>query len=135
MKRALILIAASLAGCKMAPVKVDTTTVASDYKSVYRTTKAYVEKCTSGVKVRANLFTEFPEAEIIIDYVPGGSVFVTGGIVTSTTTTAQEILNIRFKGVGKTTEVSTHDKLSKMMADKAMAKSACPSKNEIEAAH
>jgi hypothetical protein len=126
-------VAAAALACKTPQKKVDTFTVQRDYKSAYSVAKDYVEKCTQRYKVRANLYTEFPEAEIIIDYMPGNSLMFVGGAVSTTTSSAQEVLNIRFKGAGKSTEISTHDKLSRLIAEKAMAsKATCPTEAEIK---
>jgi hypothetical protein len=113
-------------GCATPAKTYPTLTFSRPYKEAFKITKEYVQSCLKKAHLRANLYTDIPEAEIVIDELPAASLYFTGGTAISSSERSREIVNIHFFGKGDKTEVITHSDLGFSLASGAVEGTPCP---------
>lgn len=111
-----------VAGCTSTPPKqVPEVKCAKTYKQCYSTVKTFIERCFPNAKLHANLYTDIPEGEIIMDYIPGAMMI--GGV--STIEGAQEMINIRFVGEGSKTRILSKNEPSRKLVAESLSNGSC----------
>jgi hypothetical protein len=110
----------------MTAKKIPPVIVNKPYKETFNNTKSYMQRCFPGANLRANLYTDIPEGEIILDRLPPATLFFMGGVVTSSYESAREIVNLRFVGDAAKTSVFTKTEFSRDLALSAIENKACP---------
>lgn len=118
-----VLIAASLfvvTGCTTAPPKpLPPVSTKKSYKDAFAQLEAYVRKCLPGSRIRANLYTDIPEGELVVDEIPSA------GFAAYNYTFAKEVLNIHVTGRDKQTEISYKNELSQRLVAGALSDEPC----------
>lgn len=96
------------------------------YSESFYILKKYIQKCLPSANLRAHLYTELHEAEIVLDQLPAATLYFIGGIASSSHEPAQEILNIKLHKESKKTKITTKNEASYNMANAAFSDKPCP---------
>lgn len=127
-KIALIILSLCITSCITTPKKsepIPPLTTKDNYQKAFETVKSYIVKCHNPVNMRANLFTEFPEAEIIIDQLGRATGYIVGTTFASSSASANEIINLKFKEVERKTTITSSNGLSYALAIRALNNESC----------
>jgi len=118
----LFILVASLVGCSSKPPKEYPEIYAEKpYRETYAVIKKYIQTCLPGVKLNANLFTDVPEAELVIDYIPPTPMLAPGSFETR-----RELVNIHLYGSDNKTRILTKSDIGQGLAKSALAGNPCP---------
>lgn len=114
-----------LAGCVSSQkVKVAPITSQMEYKVAFNKIKDYIKLCLPGAKMTANLFTDKPFAEVVVDDIPAAMMI---GYV-STYEARRELINIQIQSRGKGSEIKANSPSAKNIAQQALSDKPCPRK-------
>lgn len=91
-----------LSGCASAPKPLLVIESSKTYQAAFAQVKAHILQCFPKAKIRSNLYNDVPEAEIILDYIPGATYVGLG----SSYETSREIFHLHFIGDGLKSKVT-----------------------------
>lgn len=115
-----------LCSCKTAPKDMPPVASGRSYKESFAQTKSYMQRCFPGANLRANLYTDISEGEIILDRLPAATMIIAGGTAFSTSESAQQVVNVRIVSEGRKSKALTKDEFSYKIAQNSFTNNTCP---------
>ena len=116
--------ALSLGACASAPKPLLIVERPETYDSAFSSVKKHILKCYPGVKLRSNLYTDVPEAEIILDYIPGATMI---GMSTSYEA-SREVFHLKFVGEGAKSIITATNQSGLDLVSRTFLNQPCPKK-------
>ena len=93
----------------------------NNYRESYGSIKKYIQTCYPTAKLNANLFTDVPEAELVVDHIPAPLLLAAPGSFES----RRELVNIHLYGNGSKTRIITKSDLGVSLVNNALAGNPC----------